>query len=91
MTGGYPPYAVVGHRGAMAEAPENTLASFRLAEEIGVHEIELDIRLSADGVAIVLHDATLDRTAAEGSGRGLGPVAELPYERIAVVDVGGGD
>lgn len=91
MTGGYPPYAVVGHRGAMAEAPENTLASFRLAEEIGVHEIELDIRLSADGVAIVLHDATLDRTAAEGSGRGLGPVAELPYERIAAVDVGVGD
>ena len=84
-------YAVVGHRGAMAESPENTLASFRLAEEIGVHELEFDVRLSADGVAIVVHDATLDRRAADASGRGLGPVAELTYERIRAVDVGAGE
>ncbi|QBJ96793.1 glycerophosphodiester phosphodiesterase [Rhodococcus sp. ABRD24] len=84
-------YSVVGHRGAMAESPENTLASFRLAEEIGVHELEFDIRLSADGVAVVLHDATLDRTAADENGRGLGPVAELPYERISAVDIGAGE
>lgn len=84
-------YAVVGHRGAMAESPENTLASFRLAEAIGVHELEFDVRLSADGVAIVLHDATLDRRAADDSGRGLGPVADLTYERIRGVDVGAGE
>lgn len=84
-------YALVGHRGAMAESPENTLASFRRAEEIGVHELEFDVRLSGDGVAIVLHDATLDRTAADEAGRGLGPVADLPYQRIAAVDVGAGE
>ncbi len=84
-------YAVVGHRGAMAESPENTLASFRLAEAIGVHELEFDVRLSADGIAVVLHDATLDRRAADASGRGLGPVAELTYEQIRSVDVGAGE
>lgn len=83
-------YAVVGHRGAKDLSPENTLESFRLAEEIGVHELEFDVRLSADGVAIVLHDATLDRTAADESGRGLGPVAELTYEQIRAVDIGEG-
>lgn len=83
-------YAVVGHRGARDLSPENTLESFRLAEEIGVHELEFDIRLSADGVAIVLHDATLDRTAATEAGRGLGPVAELTYQQIKAVDVGEG-
>ncbi|MGX6512798.1 glycerophosphodiester phosphodiesterase [Rhodococcus sp. SJ-2] len=83
-------YAVVGHRGARDLSPENTLESFRLAEEIGVDELEFDIRLSADGVAIVLHDATLDRTAASEDGRGLGPVADLTYEQIAAVDVGAG-
>lgn len=84
-------YAVVGHRGAMAESPENTIASFRLAEEIGVHELEFDVRLSADGVAIIVHDATLDRRAADESGRGLGPVADLTYEQIRAVDVGAGE
>ncbi|MEZ5152452.1 glycerophosphodiester phosphodiesterase [Rhodococcus zopfii] len=85
------PYAVVGHRGAMALAPENTLPSFRLAEQIGVHELEFDVRLTADGIAIVLHDATLDRTAADESGRGLGPVADLTYKQIRAVDVGDGN
>ncbi|MGF7123266.1 glycerophosphodiester phosphodiesterase [Rhodococcus sp. BE178] len=84
-------YAVVGHRGAMTESPENTLASFRLAEEIGVHELEFDVRLSADGVAIIVHDATLDRRAADECGRGLGPVADLNYEQIRGVDVGAGE
>lgn len=83
-------YHIVGHRGAKDLSPENTIESFRLAEEIGVHELEFDVRLSADGVPIVLHDATLDRTAVDASGRGLGPVAELPYERVRTVDVGEG-
>ncbi|MBS9371817.1 glycerophosphodiester phosphodiesterase [Rhodococcus sp. B50] len=83
-------YHVVGHRGAKDLSPENTIESFLLAEEIGVHELEFDVRLSSDGVPIVVHDATLDRTAADPSGHGLGPVAELPYERIRAVDVGEG-
>ncbi|SFE56308.1 glycerophosphoryl diester phosphodiesterase [Paenibacillus catalpae] len=53
---------VIGHRGAAGEAPENTLASFRLAAEQGSHMVELDIHLSMDGKLIVCHDDTLDRT-----------------------------
>lgn len=85
-----PAYLIVGHRGAMAHAPENSIESFRLAEQVGVDEIELDVRLTADGVAIVLHDATLDRVAADGSGRGLGPVAELTFEQIRTVALDSG-
>jgi glycerophosphoryl diester phosphodiesterase len=72
------------------EEPENSVESFRLAEQAGVDEIELDVRLTADGVAIVLHDATLDRVAADESGRDLGPVAELTLEQIrgVVLDSG---
>lgn len=83
-------YHVVGHRGAKDLSPENTIESFLLAEEIGVHELEFDVRSSADGVPIILHDATLDRTAAHDSGRGLGPVSELGYDTIRSVDVGEG-
>ncbi|REE78910.1 glycerophosphoryl diester phosphodiesterase [Paenibacillus taihuensis] len=53
---------VIGHRGAAGEAPENTLASFKLAAEQGSHMVELDIHLSEDGRLIVCHDETLDRT-----------------------------
>lgn len=53
---------IVGHRGASADAPENTLAAFRLAAEQGAGAIELDAKLSADGVPMVIHDDTLDRT-----------------------------
>ena len=47
---------VFGHRGAMARAPMNTLASFQLAYEQGAHGIELDVQLSKDGEIIILHD-----------------------------------
>lgn len=53
---------IIGHRGARGEAPENTLAGFQLAIDAGVHGIELDVRLSADGQLIVLHDSKVDRT-----------------------------
>ncbi|MGW8484459.1 glycerophosphodiester phosphodiesterase [Microbacterium sp. NPDC055903] len=81
---------VVGHRGAMAQRPENSLASFALAEDVGVDEIELDVRLSSDAGLIILHDATLDRTAGDDSARGLGPVADLTLGelRSAVLDSG---
>jgi glycerophosphoryl diester phosphodiesterase len=54
--------AIIGHRGAPRETPENTLASFRRAFELGADAIELDVRLSRDGAPIVMHDATLERT-----------------------------
>jgi glycerophosphoryl diester phosphodiesterase len=53
---------VIAHRGASADAPENTMAAFELAIRQGADALELDIRLSRDGVPIVLHDPTLDRT-----------------------------
>ena len=54
---------VVAHRGASADAPENTLAAFELAREQGADGIEFDVRLTADGVPVVIHDETLRRTA----------------------------
>lgn len=56
------PTWLVGHRGARGEAPENTLAGFQIAVEAGIPEIELDVRLSADGHLIVLHDKKVNRT-----------------------------
>jgi glycerophosphoryl diester phosphodiesterase len=53
---------VVAHRGASIEAPENTLAAFRRAWELGAEGIELDVRLSADGAVVVIHDASTKRT-----------------------------
>ncbi|MCF6468281.1 glycerophosphodiester phosphodiesterase [Nonomuraea sp. MG754425] len=84
-------FAIIGHRGAMAEAPENTIASYRVAEEVGVDEVETDVRISSDGQLFMLHDATLDRVAAEPDGKDLGPVAELTWAKISSVDVGDGE
>ncbi len=53
---------VVGHRGAAAYLPENTLDSFRKAIEVGASATECDVHMSKDGVAMVMHDETLDRT-----------------------------
>ena len=54
---------IIGHRGAAAHAPENTLESFRLAfEDFKAGMIEFDVRLSRDQIPVVIHDATLDRT-----------------------------
>lgn len=53
---------IIGHRGASALAPENTLAAFRQAIDDGADGIEFDVRLARDGVAVVIHDATLART-----------------------------
>ena len=53
----------IGHRGAKSLEPENTLLSFQKAIEIGVDGIELDVRLTADGELVVIHDETIDRTS----------------------------
>lgn len=53
---------VIGHRGAAAYAPENTLASFREARKRGATWVETDIKLTADGVPILMHDPSLRRT-----------------------------
>jgi len=71
---------VIGHRGAMAYAPENTLASFREARRRGATWVETDIKLTADGVPIVMHDASLKRTTGVDRLVALTPRAELPKD-----------
>ena len=56
------------HRGSSRDAPENTLPAFELAVAQGADGIELDVQLTADGIAVVIHDETLDRTT-NGSGK----------------------
>jgi glycerophosphoryl diester phosphodiesterase len=54
------PFHIIAHRGASAQAPENTLPAFERARELGAFEVELDVQLSSDDVLILFHDATLD-------------------------------
>jgi len=69
---------VIGLRGAMAYAPENTLASFREARRRGAAWVEIDVKLTADGVPVVLHDPSLQRTMGVDRLVALTPRAELP-------------
>ena len=74
---------IFAHRGASRLAPENTLAAFRRAVEIGADGVELDVQLSADGVPVVIHDATVDRTT-DGSGE----VRDLTLAQLQELDAG---
>ena len=74
---------IIGHRGASALAPENTLAAFTRALADGAGGVELDVRLARDGVPVVIHDATLRRT-----GRRDGTVAEMTSAELGRTDVG---
>jgi glycerophosphoryl diester phosphodiesterase len=74
---------VVGHRGSPREAPENTLASFLAAARAGAQAVELDARLTRDGVVVVHHDAELGRTVA-----GEGLVEDMAYADLADLDAG---
>lgn len=74
---------IIAHRGASVVAPENTLAAFERAIRDGADGIEFDVRLARDGVAVVIHDATLERT-----GLVPGKVAELSSEELQKIDVG---
>lgn len=74
---------IIGHRGASAVAPENTLASFARAMEEGADGVELDVRLASDGIPVVIHDPTLHRT---GLCEGL--VARMTARELSRKDVG---
>ncbi|MDP3755726.1 glycerophosphodiester phosphodiesterase [Polaromonas sp.] len=73
----------IAHRGAGRLAPENTLAAFRLGASHGYRMFECDVKLSADGVPFLMHDATLERTT---SGQGTG--GEQPWEALSRLDAG---
>lgn len=81
------PFTIVGHRGAMAQILENTIASFQEAERVGCTELELDIRPSRDGHIVVVHDRDLDRIAADDAGRGLGDVSAMTLAQIQAVEL----
>ena len=77
---------VVGHRGAAGVLPENTLAGFRYAIELGVDYVECDVHLSRDGQLVVMHDATVDRTT-----DATGAICDLDFYRIRALDAGEGE
>lgn len=74
---------VIGHRGACGSAPENTLASFEKAKQLGIEWVELDVQLTQDKTVVVLHDHTLERTT-----NGQGRIDEQVYARIKEYDAG---
>ncbi len=79
------PYPLwIAHRGAGKLAPENTLAAFRVGAQHGYRAFECDVKLSADGVPFLLHDATLDRTTA-----GQGKAGDKTWSELSRLDAGG--
>lgn len=74
---------VIGHRGALAYAPENTMVSFELALEQGADLIELDVHLSADGELVVMHDNQVSRTT-----DGCGHIKDMTVAEIKKLDAG---
>lgn len=79
------PYpALIAHRGAGRQAPENTLAAMRMGAAHGFMMMEYDVKLSRDGIALLLHDDTLDRTS-----NATGNAADKSWAELATVDAGG--
>ncbi|MCA9859653.1 MAG: hypothetical protein KC438_08020 [Thermomicrobiales bacterium] len=76
---------IYAHRGISGRYPENTLAAFRAALEEGVYGVELDIHASADGIPVVIHDDSLDRTT-----NASGSVRDLTAAELAALDAGNG-
>ncbi|MBI3536498.1 MAG: hypothetical protein HY070_02885, partial [Chloroflexi bacterium] len=74
---------IIAHRGASAEAPENTLAAFTRAFELGADGIELDVTLTKDNIPVVIHDDTVNRTT---NARGV--VSEMLLAEIKQLDAG---
>lgn len=74
---------VIAHRGFSAAAPENTLAAFEAAIRCGADRVELDVLLTRDGAAVVLHDLHLERTTG-----GRGPVSDWTLDEVRRLDAG---
>ena len=69
--------SIIAHRGASSVAPENTLAAFRKAVEVGADYFELDVRASKDDSLMVIHDLSIDRTT-----NGSGSIHDFTYEQL---------
>lgn len=79
----FKPPQIIGHRGAADYAPENTLESLHTAADMGAEWVEFDVKLSKDGVPVLFHDDTLERTT-----NGSGPLAALDYADLEDLDAG---
>ncbi len=77
-------FRIIAHRGASGYAPENTLAAFRLAAQMGVREVELDVQYSKDRELVVVHDESLDRYGFSDC-----RVAEMTLADLKTLDMGG--
>ena len=75
---------VISHRGEHLHHPENTMPAFIEAHRVGADYVELDVRTTADGKLVLMHDATVDRTT-----NGHGEVAKLTYEELRQLNAGG--
>ena len=79
---------IIGHRGASGLAPEHTLASYDLAIQLGAAYIEQDLQRTSDGVLVILHDTTLDRTMRGPAGSCTGRVADHSIGEVKRCDAG---
>ncbi len=77
---------IIAHRGAAGYAAENTMTAFGIALEMGAHLIETDVRLTSDGVPVLVHDATLERVAGDTR-----QVADLTLDQLQTVQLKGGE
>lgn len=73
----------VNHRGYCTEAPENTLSAYKLSKKKGFNYVECDVSFTSDGVPVLLHDATIDRTS-----NGTGNINELTFDEVRTLDFG---
>ena len=73
----------VNHRGYSTVAPENTLPAYKLSKEMGFNYVETDVSFTSDGVAMLLHDSTIDRTS-----NGSGTLANMTYSQVRQYDFG---
>jgi len=78
-----PTFRIIAHRGASAYVPENTLAAFQLAYDMGVTEVETDVQLTTDGVVVLCHDRTLARY-----GHSDQVVEEMRWQPLSALDMG---
>jgi glycerophosphoryl diester phosphodiesterase len=74
---------IIAHRGASYNAPENTLAGFQMAIDVGAEGVEFDVQLSSDGIPVVIHDTNLERTGLRKE-----KVADLTARQLAEIDAG---
>src|SRR5262249_28903402 len=76
---------VISHRGEHLHHPENTMPAFQEAVRVGADYIEVDVRTTADGKLVLMHDATADRTT-----NGKGDIARMTFNDVEALDAGGG-